>query len=849
MEYWAKTTSENLPGISVWAHLLNVGHVARLLALQSRPTLDLLGLNPDSVAAFAACHDVGKISQGFQTKCAAWIEQNGLRERADRETWRLCEPDHSKVSQFSMQNLLREQKMSPWSAGLWAAAVGGHHGRLHKTSERGLSPVPGMQKDQWEVDRQKTLQSLTETFGMLPALEIDQDAASLWWLAGLTSVADWIGSDERFFPADRPASDAAVAAQKALDHIGFLKPRIRQDLNFHDLFGLNAPNGLQEAAVEFITSPGLYVIEAPMGMGKTEAALWCSYQLLCQGKASGIYFALPTQATSNRIHLRMADFVRRIAGDDAQTRLVHGNSWLMENLSLPQMYLMIEKDNEKGKGEAIVRDWFASRKRSLLSSFGVGTVDQALLGIVAARHFFVRRFALAGKVIIIDEVHSYDMYTGTLVDTLCRELEKLGCTVLLLSATLTKGRCAELVGNTVSDDIEAHSLITGRKQGYEKTVTCPVPQDPSEEDPPSKISVRFWSREKAAEEAVEVARAGACVLWICDTVASAQTSFDTLRGAATDGLVDVGLLHSRFPFYRREELETKWMERLGKGPRREGGCILVSTQVVEQSVDLDADLMVSELAPTDMLLQRLGRLWRHKRQNRPVQSPCLILLEEDRDLETLLSASATEIKQVFGGKAWVYAPYILLRTWEVFWGARKGISLPGGIRPMLEATYVERAEEAEGLSALSSEWFGNDYAKKQRADWETNIFQILLDDVEGVNTRLNERPTVSLVLADRVTKNEALLLAGDRVTKNGEGFDVKTARALNRNAVRVPRSALVELGKLPEHPLPGKYVSGEVCWGIVGEEGVIEVPGIEITEKDLRYTDETGVEITKRGEV
>ena len=846
MEYWAKTTPEGTPGISVQEHMHNVGHVARMLALQNPQLIDLLGLNAEGVASLAASHDIGKISQGFQQKCQAWIEQNNLQEQARREGWHHCESDHSKVSQFSLQNCLRQQGMPSSSAGLWAAAVGGHHGRLHKAGERGLFPAPGMRKDQWEDERQKALQFLEEAFGGMPALEIDQDTAALWWLAGLTSVADWIGSDERFFSADQPVGDARAAAQKAIEHIGFLTRRIQSNLNFRDLFGLHGPNSLQKAAVEFITSPGLYVIEAPMGMGKTEAALWCAYNLLCDGKASGIYFALPTQATSNRIHLRMSEFINRVTAGDSHTRLIHGNSWLMENLSMPQNRLMTDQSSEKG--EAIVRDWFASRKRAMLAPFGVGTVDQALLGVVAARHFFVRRFALAGKVVIIDEVHSYDVYTGTLVDILCRELEKLGCTVILLSATLTRGRCAKLFGNNVSDDIDAYPLLTGRKWGDEGMGSFPVPQSSSEKDHSLNISVEFSNQAKAAEEAVEAARAGGCVLWICDTVASAQTSFESMRVFAADGTFDIGLLHSRFPFYRREELENHWMERLGKGERRGGGCILVSTQIVEQSVDLDADLMISELAPTDMLLQRLGRLWRHKRQNRPIPSPRLILLEEDCGLETLRSASAAEIKQVFGGKAWVYAPYILLRSWEIFLGAREGILIPLEIRTMLKATYVERAEEAEGLNALANEWFGNDYAKKQRAAWETNVFQILLDDVEGVNTRLNERPTVSLVLASKVIKNAASLLDESCVTKDNGRFDVETARALNRNVVRVPRSSLVAEGKLPEHSLPGKYVSGETCWALVGEGGTIDVPGIRVTNRKLRYTNESGVEIIKRGE-
>ncbi len=842
-KYWGKTTRDKLPGISVRDHMTNVGHVARLLAMQRISLLELLGLSANEVSAFAASHDVGKISQGFQQKCPSWIEQNGLQTHAQQ--WRHCESDHSKISQFSLQNYLREQGMSAWSAGLWAAAVGGHHGRLHRTGERGLPPSAGMMKDQWETERQNELGFVEDSFGPLPAMEIEQDSAALWWLAGLTSVADWIGSDERFFPVDQQIADVEKAALTALEHIGFLPPRIRKDLDFMDLFGFDRPNRLQRSAFESIAVPGIYVIEAPMGTGKTEAALWCAYRLLSEGRATGIYFALPTQATSNRIHLRMADFISRISEDNGHTRLIHGNSWLMEALSMPLTSLFADEKTEQS--DAVVRDWFASRKRALLAPFGVGTVDQALLGIVAARHFFVRRFALAGKVVIIDEVHSYDVYTGTLVNILCRELEKLCCTVIVLSATLTEDRCAQIFGKASSNKTDAYPLITGRRQGDEALAVYPILSDSADKVPSPPVSVRFARREEAADRAVEVAKSGGSVLWICDTVASAQADFTFLRELAMAGLYDIGLLHSRYPFFRRKELEDYWMERLGKNDRQGRGCILVATQVVEQSVDLDADLMISELAPTDMLLQRLGRLWRHKRQYRPLPAPLLIILEEERALAEIQTASPADIKKAFGSKALVYAPYILLRTWEV-WQDRKSIKLPEEIRPMLKETYADRLNDAEGWAKLATDWFGNDYAKKQRAEWSTNVFDILLDDMEGVQTRLNEHPTVSIVLAHKVTSNEAILLDGNRIIKGDNGFDLDKARAINRCTVRVPRAALIEQGKMPQHSMPEKYVCGEACWAVVDEAGTIEVPGLGITYRTLRYTNETGIEIIKRGE-
>lgn len=331
------------------------------------------------------------------------------------------------------------------------------------------------------------------------------------------------------------------------------------------------------------------------------------------------------------------------------------------------------------------RDWFASAKRSLLAPFGVGTVDQALLAIVAARHFFVRRFALAGKVVIVDEVHSYDIYTGTLVGRLRAELEQLGCTVILLSTTLTRSRRNTLLGAFGGDDAleraDPYPLISGRSSQGEPVSAAEVAGPP-----PKVVALRFRSEDEALASAADKACDGACILWICNTVGRAQAIYRKLR-AMPKGKFDIGLLHARFPLFRREELETRWMTALGKDGPRPDGCVLVSTQIVEQRVDLDADLMVSELAPTDMLLQRMGRLWRHEPCGPPTEGPECWIIREEKSLEELRQLSTPELKKILGLKAWVYAPYVLLRTLEV-WSQRTVIAVPGEIRLLLETTYT-----------------------------------------------------------------------------------------------------------------------------------------------------------------
>ncbi len=637
IHFWAKTTPDGLPGISVHEHMLNVGCVARCLAQTTPELLDRFRILDSQVAALAALHDLGKISPGFQRKCTAWLLANGLVEIDRNNCWDTgTEPNHSKVTHVAVQRFLSAKGMPGKSAACIAALLGAHHGRIQhapgsrpSSSDRSSEDRSGID---WEAERDQAAESILSTLSPdLPGILMADTDPALWWLAGLTTVSDWIGSDERQFPAEGGMDDVRriSQAQATIKNIGFGTPTIVPGLGFDELFGLGVgsqPNDMQVQARKMIQGPGVYVIEAPMGMGKTEAALWAAYELLAAGKARGIYFALPTQATSNRIHLRMNEFVNRIAPETGVSRLIHGNSWLMQKTPS----LAPGKSEESHDCDARVgEDWFASAKRSLLAPFGVGTVDQALLGVVAAKHFFVRRFALAGKVVILDEIHSYDLYTGTLVDQLVGVLKGLGCTVIVLSATLTAKRRQQLVpldsSAAMDPVVKGRPLIAGDPEGSPPVMASALP-------PTAKaIKTTFLAPESAIGRAMDLASRGGVVLWICNTVGSAQSQFELVTREGNSRF-KVGLLHSRFPFWRREELETEWMNRLGKSGQARCGCILVSTQVVEQSVDLDADLLVTELAPTDMLLQRIGRLWRHERPGRPGM-PEVIILEESESLE------------------------------------------------------------------------------------------------------------------------------------------------------------------------------------------------------------------------
>ncbi len=855
--FWAKTTPDGKPGISVYEHMLNVGCVAHCIAEISPETLKRFHLRSTMVGALAALHDLGKVSPGFQRKCETWIEQNNLTTIDRNGCWDTSmETDHGVVSQSSIQDFLILQGISRDLATYLSAILGAHHGRIkHHPNPRGIKPPLIAQISEhhsginWNGERLKNAKQLWRYFQIdNSAFDIPKNSPAFWWLAGLTTVADWIGSNEHYFSPDQQTNknDPSSIARHALDAIGFRKPGFVHGLSFHDLFHDPekpdrhwTPNDMQEKAIVTIRGPGVYVIEAPMGIGKTEAALWVAYQLLVSGKASGIYFALPTQATSNRIHFRMNEFLRRIAPKADTSRLIHGNSWLMD------CDYCISPTSTEAKGKAaddarLGRDWFSSTKRALLAPFGVGTVDQALLGVVAAKHFFVRHFALAGKVVILDEVHSYDIYTGTLIDKLITTLEGLGCTVIVLSATLTEKRREKIVslqGDTDGVAELSYPLITGRMEGELLDPTAATPPETK------KIVVDFISTEKGAKEAIELARNGGAVLWICNTVDAAQNQYKHFINQVQNEF-PIGLLHSRFPFWRREKLEDEWMARFSKDGATRCGSILVSTQIVEQSVDLDADLLITELAPTDMLLQRIGRLWRHNRLGRPVSTPRLCIIDETKSLDELRKMKPKAIVKVLGSKASVYAPYALLRSLEVWksLNTTSGIAeIPSQIRLLIESTYETIEKEPETWIELSDEWFGTDSAKKIEANRNCNLWQVALEDTEGVQTRLNEVPTIALVLCRTLTEHEIIFIDQSKGIFGDDQYRLSTAQAIHKNLVKVPDYCFDQIEIFEAF---SEYLFGSQSIGIVSEDGSIEVKGLKDGIK-LNYSNEFGLVIDK----
>lgn len=737
-----------LPGRTVEEHCRITGAVAARLCSALSPCA--LRLFPEHSDLTAAVHDIGKISPYFQAMIHEATHDLPRYPQLLPFAGALNPLGHASVSQAALMETSRAV----------AEIAGWHHGAPPEACAADDEICGG---EPWQAARLALLSRLCEG-RTLPA-RLSREQKTL--LKGFTAVADWISSGAIF---DDPGEDWRPFVAQAVDEAGFRPVSFVPGLSFENIFGF-APNAVQKAMMQIVSGPGVYALEAPMGMGKTEAALFAAYRLLSEGKAGGLYFALPTRLTSNRIFERLLPFLRATLAPESQhaaTMLLHGASWLYAT------------HNDTGK---LASSWFEQSKRGLLAPFGAGTLDQALMSVINVRHAAVRSFGLAGKVVILDEVHSYDAYTGTLLDALIRHLEQIGCTVILLSATLTRSRLADMMG-CARDGSDAYPLITARcaddASGQVRELTVP------EEDAPKNHAVHIRldaSDEEAVNEALLRAEDGQQVLWIENSVAEAQNAFRLFAARAAGMGVETGLLHSRFTPSDRERNERRWTELYGKRSDERSLCgrILVGTQVLEQSLDIDADFLVTRLCPSDMLFQRMGRLWRHEQVMRPGGAK-----REAWALAPSLREALSSPASAFGVSGVIYAPYVLARTLEV-WSGRTGVLLPADIRPMLEATYADRAEEpSPGMTGVKKDLLRKKESLRMLALSSQSRGQQRPEEAAG--TRASEEETCPVLLVRALNNKECLTadeqrLCLDRLPEHRR----EVSAALFANIVRIRR--------------------------------------------------------------
>lgn len=716
----------------------------------------------------AAVHDIGKASPGFLSKIYAAL---GLPTPWGKDIRELA-GGHACGSEVALEGLFGRG---------FARLAGCHHGRGRHLGPGDSVDSEALGGEAWQTLRLGIIARLKEDLA-LPECDFKAVPREQYDLIlGAAVLADWLSSGMDL-PEGASLPDAE-SITRTIRSAGLVPVKWQPGLDFRRIFGF-AANSLQQACARLARPGGVYIIESGMGSGKTEAALSLAYQLLSSKRADGLYFAMPTKLTSEKIFDRLNIFLSNTLADGTPVDplLIHGDSWL--DWLLPE-------GEENGFETRRRGSWFQTKKRALLAPFAAGTADQALLAVVNVRHRALRAFALAGKVVVLDEVHSYDSYTGSLIVSLVRRLREWGGTVIVLSATLTAAARARLLGCGAAALSDAYPLISVAEPGKDAVRELPVPAE-------ARATVtlrRSGGDETALGEALEHAERGEQVLWIENTVAGAQEVFRQLRIGG--GEVETGLIHSRFPSCVRERNEAHWVELLGRGgaeKRRCRGRILVATQVLEQSVDVDADFLITRLAPGDMLFQRLGRLWRHPQLDavRPAgaRREALILLPG--------TDGEPEDEKSFASAARPYDPYWVLRTLRV-WKTLDSVTLPADIRPLLETIYAD--EEERGIALKLK----NDMLKA-RADMErrANIALGSADDPEDDDTaatRINDRPEVQLLLIKKGNCGASLREKIHPYFADGP-VDMPLPDAPASECVAAVRQLLRCMIRVPEHHAP-----------------------------------------------
>jgi CRISPR-associated endonuclease/helicase Cas3 len=791
IKIWAKTDKKNVFGWHpLLLHMLDVAASADvILAHEPESTrkriASILGMEWDDARPWLllviACHDLGKACPGFQCK---WKNQNGLSLPRSPNT----AINHAFVSQIALTGPLQEMGWPDELAELTADAIGCHHGE--RSSPNTLYHLGGdvraLGRDDWTQARQTIVAALREVFNPVkiptkPSLT----GPEFMLLSGLTSFADWIGSNEDWFPFGtledcesllRWFQKRRACAGQALDAIGWepRTPLCPGQKTFQQVFGF-PPRPLQQALADALTElkePAILLVEAPMGEGKTEAAFFAHLELQRRFGHRGLYVALPTKATGNAMFTRTLKFLRSQGAERTlDLQLLHGATLLndtFQNLRISGIH-----DPATG-GEIRAGEWFTSKKRALLSEYGVGTVDQALLPILPVRHNFVRLWGLANRVVVFDEIHAYDAYTGTLLEHLLRWLLALGSSVVLLSATLSPSIRRKLAG-------VVNANLPEQEKAYPRlSVFCPgvVEQLHFAADPARRLTLWLHAipHELTAVRAAleEHLAKGGMGLALVNTVQRAQDLYclfpdgesldyegQRVGKRLADG-TEVFLFHARFPADWRQKREDHALNTFGEHGERTGRKILIATQVAEQSLDLDFDVIATDLAPIDLVLQRAGRLWRHMRDKSErggVPEPIL-----------LVAGLSGDEPPSFGKPLWwgaVYREDLLLRTWCLL-RERKSLTLPDEIDTLVQSVYEEQVVVPEALQerldkALETE-DGEDYANRGQANqaiigfpddasWNDPARFVLYDeDAPGVHrtlmaqTRLGEESVIAIPL-------------------------------------------------------------------------------------------------------
>lgn len=763
--YWGKAAKPEQSKAGAQYHLLpyhslDVAAVGQVLLQQHsflrQRLASLMGLSETDTVSWCVfllgLHDLGKFAESFQQ----------LRPDLRQHLWpdKVIKKKHYSIRHDSLGEMLWQcflqyewLEQSPECEDFledvikyWLQPVFGHHGWPPNKQ--------GLLKDHFtDFDQNAALAYFNAWQGLIkPDIQgvvgasVEQQARLSWVLAGVAVLCDWLGSNQALFTYYHDSMDlsqywceiALPTAQQAIAAVGLLpKPQVgHQDLQGLFPF-IHDPTPLQAycATVPISHEPQLFILEDVTGAGKTEAALLLAQRLMEAGQAEGIYVGLPTMATANAMYERMTDTYQRFYVEGSRPSLILSHSARHLSEKFQESLLAAQRAEQNYATEeninAQCNRWFAdNRKKALLADVGIGTIDQALLGVMPARHQSLRLLGLLNKVLILDEVHAYDAYTNQLLKTLVEFHAAFGGSVILLSATLTQCQREALIAAFYGKKYatKPYTAKTHYPLLTQASSVLPILEQAlqTRESVKRTVHVQFCHDEVAVLHIIQQAvERGKSVCWIRNTVTDARAAWQQLVDCDWIEKGKLHLFHSRFTLHDRLTIERHVLDYFGKQsiPAQRQGRVLVATQVVEQSLDLDFDVMISDLAPIDLLIQRAGRLQRH---NRDALGTLLPHGQQDqRGIPTLTVFSPVltdEPKsdwygQLFPKAQFVYPHTLVLWRTSQILARMRGWTMPEDARTLLEFVYDETdAAIPEALAGSTQKALGETYAKKDMGD-------------------------------------------------------------------------------------------------------------------------------------
>lgn len=710
---WAKTvslfdgtTADDEAWMSLHQHLRDTAGIASILWDDFWPNqikntlskeLGSYSLSKNLYVFLSGIHDVGKCSPGFENMAR---DEHPYLLNSVEDALGIDIPINAKNSScrhestgyVALLSWLIDRGMDSDTAKTIATVIGGHHGVFSSTTmdiERQLHSRRGGDVSsstaygtahQWLDARSEIITTMsnelnTDIDSLLHLTKLPLAIQSM--LTGMVIVADWMASDQNLFSLDDSGSyhgNQNERVRKSWDSLNLPSPWSMKNANignpdvfFHRRFGIPDVfhiNELQKYVLKKSATDDvdLMIIEAPMGIGKTEAALLAAEQMARRKGSGGIVFALPTQATANGIFPRLKQWIYHVSDGSESLRLLHGNASL--NSDVEHMRKREWRVKTYGDNNDAIRapDWFNGSKQGILSNFVVCTIDQILMAALQQKHFMLRHIGLAGKVIIVDEVHASDTYMEVYMERALQWLSSMNCSVILLSATLDDSRRNSLIKAYAEGQGRFDISVPDAHNSYPLISTYHHAIDmytPSVRNDSTNIHIHSLS-DSPANLLQRLLADGGCAAVIHNTVREAQETYNDFIEKGWDSS-ELMLFHSRFTPTDRSRLEQAIMSRLGRNGERPHKIVVIATQVIEQSLDIDFDVMISDMAPIDLILQRAGRLHRHHREHRPymLKEPSMYLRGYQTDTEKPIKTDKIH-GMIYGSSRLIRANTVLL---------------------------------------------------------------------------------------------------------------------------------------------------------------------------------------------